>query len=228
MVKISWDPADSAFGAGKDYTALAEVAARTGYNFGGLNLAGIAHNGDSADITPGLPDATTAKITVAIHFSSRTGWQDIDSDGDGLTDEEETFLGTDPNKKDTDGDGYEDGWEVVNGYDPLDPDDHPPQNPDADGDGFPDEWEIGHGYNIGYRFTCIRQRPVQFPFSVPPHTCFCRCRHCFRVCNSCGKGIFVGGVPAPAIVWVGAGGKRQDQGQRGPGRFKKETFLFHG
>jgi len=40
-----------------------------------------------------------------------------DSDGDGLTDEEEARLGTDPNNPDTDGDGLRDGWEVgsING-----------------------------------------------------------------------------------------------------------------
>ncbi|MDR1352471.1 MAG: thrombospondin type 3 repeat-containing protein [Treponema sp.] len=93
----------------QEYTARVTLRAELKYSFEGLVKAGIAHNGDSADITPDLPDTTTAKITVAIRFSSGTGWQDIDSDGDGLTDEEEAFLGTDPNKKDTDRNGYEDG-----------------------------------------------------------------------------------------------------------------------
>ena len=42
-----------------------------------------------------------------------------DSDGDGLTDEDEKKLGTDPNKADTDGDGIYDGLEVRLGLDPL-------------------------------------------------------------------------------------------------------------
>jgi len=42
-----------------------------------------------------------------------------DSDGDGLTDEEEIALGTDPFKADTDGDGHGDGEEVNAGTDPL-------------------------------------------------------------------------------------------------------------
>lgn len=49
-----------------------------------------------------------------------------DSDGDGLTDAEEEFYGTDPNKADTDGDGYSDYTEINAGTDPLDPTSHPP------------------------------------------------------------------------------------------------------
>jgi len=46
----------------------------------------------------------------------------VDSDGDGLTDEEEIALGTDPMNPDTDGDGISDGVEVrlkALGFDPL-------------------------------------------------------------------------------------------------------------
>jgi Bacterial TSP3 repeat len=42
-----------------------------------------------------------------------------DSDGDGLTNSEETLLGTDPNVTDSDGDGFADGAEVESGYDPA-------------------------------------------------------------------------------------------------------------
>src|SRR4051812_19687330 len=48
----------------------------------------------------------------------------VDSDGDGLTDEEELALGTDPFNPDTDGDGISDGVEVrlsALGFDPLVP-----------------------------------------------------------------------------------------------------------
>jgi hypothetical protein len=44
-----------------------------------------------------------------------------DSDADGLTDAEESLLGTDPFNLDTDGDGYSDGVEMEGGYDPLKP-----------------------------------------------------------------------------------------------------------
>jgi hypothetical protein len=43
----------------------------------------------------------------------------IDSDGDGLMDDEEEALGTDPFNPDTDGDGINDGDEVDQGTDPL-------------------------------------------------------------------------------------------------------------
>lgn len=80
------------------------------------------------------PTASTTAITEA----------NQDTDGDGLADEEEKVLGSDPNKADsdadgltdwaeakiyktdllnpdTDGDSYQDGNEVINGYDPLKP-----------------------------------------------------------------------------------------------------------
>lgn len=44
-----------------------------------------------------------------------------DQDRDGLSDQEEQALGTDPANPDTDGDGYSDGVEVSSGYDPLVP-----------------------------------------------------------------------------------------------------------
>lgn len=43
----------------------------------------------------------------------------LDSDQDGLTNDEEKTYGTDPNKPDTDGDGYNDGSEIKAGYNPL-------------------------------------------------------------------------------------------------------------
>jgi len=64
----------------------------------------------------------------------------VDSDKDGLCDEREKQLGTDPLKADTDGDGVSDGDEVLKyGTNPL--------NADTDGDGFKDGVEIKNGYN---------------------------------------------------------------------------------
>lgn len=43
----------------------------------------------------------------------------VDTDGDGLSDEDELARGTDPGNPDTDGDGYADGVEVLAGTDPA-------------------------------------------------------------------------------------------------------------
>ncbi|MCD6290913.1 MAG: FG-GAP repeat protein, partial [Anaerolineae bacterium] len=71
-------------------------------------------------------------------------WDQIsnhDVDGDGLSDEQEAVLGTDPNNWDTDGDGLSDRFEVDHredmGTDPL--------NRDTDGDGLIDSLEVDWG-----------------------------------------------------------------------------------
>src|SRR5438105_7280354 len=50
---------------------------------------------------------------------------DPDMDNDGLANDVEVTLGTDPRKFDTDGDGWPDGLEVEAGSDPLDPNSRP-------------------------------------------------------------------------------------------------------
>lgn len=66
-----------------------------------------------------------------------------DSDGDGLSDEAEIALGTDPYNPDTDGDSMPDGWEVSNDLDPLVKD----AFSDSDGDGFSNYREYLAGTN---------------------------------------------------------------------------------
>ncbi len=62
----------------------------------------------------------------------------LDSDGDGLSDEDEAALGTDPDDPDTDNDGLSDGEEVhQHGTDPL--------AADSDGDGIDDGYEVAFG-----------------------------------------------------------------------------------
>jgi hypothetical protein len=64
----------------------------------------------------------------------------VDSDQDGLTDEEEEALGMKINSVDSDDDGLFDREEVkVYKTDPL--------NPDTDGDGYLDGEEVKNGYN---------------------------------------------------------------------------------
>jgi Tol biopolymer transport system component len=63
-----------------------------------------------------------------------------DTDGDGLTNQNEQGIGTDPNNADTDRDGLLDGQEVLTvGTNPL--------LPDSDGDGLTDGDEIKRGTN---------------------------------------------------------------------------------
>jgi hypothetical protein len=82
-----------------------------------------------------------------------------DTDGDGLTDDEETNVhGTDPLNPDTDGDTLPDGWEVrylvptdpgvTDGLDPLDDGTvNPNHGPDGDpdGDGYANDYEYYSG-----------------------------------------------------------------------------------
>ncbi|MFH1468874.1 MAG: thrombospondin type 3 repeat-containing protein [Pseudomonadota bacterium] len=60
-----------------------------------------------------------------------------DSDGDGLSNAEESDLGTDPDDDDSDGDGIKDGKEVRQGTDPT--------LADSDGDGIDDGDEADYG-----------------------------------------------------------------------------------
>ncbi|MCG7940360.1 MAG: PKD domain-containing protein [Candidatus Thiodiazotropha lotti] len=92
---------------------------------GGIYVAQLIVNDGILD---SLPD--TAKVTVEVVA--------LDSDGDGLTDEEEAVLGTDPLNADSDADGLNDSDEVnVYGTNPL--------NHDTDGDGFSDGEEVADG-----------------------------------------------------------------------------------
>ena len=80
----------------------------------------------------------------------------VDSDGDGLSDEEEEIYGSDPTLADTDGDGYSDGFEIrlsspgheLNPLDPLDSMcDGGAVGIDSDNDGLTDCEEYVKGTN---------------------------------------------------------------------------------
>ncbi|HUJ71525.1 MAG TPA: IPT/TIG domain-containing protein [Verrucomicrobiae bacterium] len=58
-----------------------------------------------------------------------------DSDGDGISDEDESRLGTNPYDPDTDHDGYPDGLELLSGSDPLDPKSIPDLRPPGEASG---------------------------------------------------------------------------------------------
>lgn len=88
------------------------------------------------------PVAATPTSTVITNIANNAilFGQPVDSDRDGLNDDQEKTLGTDPNNADTDGDGVSDYNEVMIYHtDPL--------NPDSDGDGWTDGEEIQNGFD---------------------------------------------------------------------------------
>jgi hypothetical protein len=90
-------------------------------------------------------DSSTQVMTYAVTAVKSDGIesffsdlaQNNDRDHDGLTDEEEASLGTNPTNPDTDGDGLKDGEEEAYGTDPL--------LTDTDGDGYSDYEEVQAG-----------------------------------------------------------------------------------
>jgi hypothetical protein len=75
--------------------------------------------------------------------------QAIDSDQDGISDQDETQIyRTDSQKSDTDGDGFTDGEELKNGYSPYDAKKALKlENGDADKDGLSDRMELNFRAN---------------------------------------------------------------------------------
>ena len=83
----------------------------------------------------------TGKIGQGMFVQSKKPTNNfIDTDNDGLSDEEEKALGTNPYLADSDNDGLSDK-EEVNIYNTN------PTNPDSDSDGYLDGEEIKNGYN---------------------------------------------------------------------------------
>lgn len=137
--------------AGEESLGLVEYSVR-----GGGNVATVWRDwrATAGDITfsaaskrivltqPGLPDeevvldSTAAKSSISLFVDTDTDGDrignrtDPDDDNDGIPDEEEITLGTNPLQSDTDGDGISDKEEKVQGTDPL--------RSDTDGDGVLD------------------------------------------------------------------------------------------
>lgn len=153
------------------------------YQWSGVNGFSSTNQNPFIPITT-VADAGTYSVTVTVNgCASQPGSLNVvidtgcgnDTDGDGLTDADETSNGTDPNNPDTDGDGVTDGEEVhgtddpstsyvpIGTSDPLDPCDPILTSPtcDQDGDGLTNGEEViigtdptnpdtdGDGYNDG-------------------------------------------------------------------------------
>ena len=84
--------------------------------------------------------ALTSTEITQLYTAGSAGKCKVDTDGDGLTDLQEQFLGTNPSNSDTDGDGLTDGDEVFVHH-------TNPNNQDTDGDGVNDGVEVFQGRN---------------------------------------------------------------------------------
>ncbi len=82
--------------------------------FAGLGFSGEALNNQEAGTVVGQPLPGSSAVSAPIATASA----DIDSDRDGLTNDEETSRGTNPLLVDTDGDGYSDKQELDSGHNP--------------------------------------------------------------------------------------------------------------
>lgn len=131
-------------------------------------VGGLAAN--SSGLFQGKIRNTSSKAKVAVAPMINT-----DYDRDGLTNQQEANINTNPLKSDTDGDGYNDQWEVSRGCDPLisglncSPDADADgdllsrwvetflgtdlANPDTDGDGYSDGVEVGEAYQVEWGET---------------------------------------------------------------------------
>ena len=85
--------------------------------------------GNGSEVAYNIP-LTQPDGTTPDSLFWRVSIEDVESDGDGLTDAEECALGTNPLLADSDGDGLNDHAEILAGTSST--------NPDTDGDGIPD------------------------------------------------------------------------------------------
>jgi hypothetical protein len=105
-------------------------------------VAQIAYTAENTETLTAIA-FNSFKLDDANYEIKATGIGPLDTDGDGLTDEVEAILGTDPYDVDTDDDGLTDGEEDANHNGVVDPDETDPYDADSDGDGIQDGTENG-------------------------------------------------------------------------------------
>lgn len=118
-------------------------------------IAGAVTRGIAGAICSVTPDGCDRPAAERDGASGGRGSAGPDSDGDGLSDEREAVLGTNPQERDSDADGVLDGQEALDATDPLaadtdsdgvaDGDDPVPAERDVDGDGLSDGEELALG-----------------------------------------------------------------------------------
>jgi hypothetical protein len=124
----------------------------------GLNASiGVQDSVNGVNQTVGFNQYVNVPTYQVMQFIPGTGTDPlneiVDSDGDGLSDDFERSIGTDPNQPDTDGDGMHDGWEHKYGFNPLvnnddtnvDSDVTNDSTYDADSDGLTNKQEADWG-----------------------------------------------------------------------------------
>jgi len=145
-VTLAWDPnpvlenVDSytvycGYSSG-NYEINFNVGNQTTYTISGLESGQKYYFAVSAYNTDGRESPFSKEIVYYVPPSTLDSPSTIDTDGDGLTDDEEiNIYGTDPKNADTDEDGITDGEEITfYGTNPNDP--------DTDGDGINDGNEV--------------------------------------------------------------------------------------
>ena len=124
----------------------------------GLNASiGVQDTVNGVNRAVGFNQYVSVPSSQVLQFIQGTGTDPTDpiedADGDGLSDDFERQIGTDPNQPDTDGDGMHDGWEHKYGFNPLvnnddtnvDTDETNDSTYDADSDGLTNKQEADWG-----------------------------------------------------------------------------------
>ncbi|MFA6897034.1 MAG: hypothetical protein WCQ96_02000 [Patescibacteria group bacterium] len=86
------------------------------YTLSDFNSAKVREPEGAKDFAEVMEKLKSINPNMAVAAASSSA---LDTDVDGLSDEQEKVYGSDASKPDTDGDGYKDGDEIKNGYDPI-------------------------------------------------------------------------------------------------------------